>query len=66
LQESVINDFDPSIPQKPLTFDEVRELVNALIARPVTTRHDPARPVTVTYEISGPNADEFRAAVEGR
>jgi len=65
LKRGEVNDFDPSTPQQSLTYAELRELVNAIIPEPVGGKGLPARSVAVTYEVSGPDADEFRAAIEG-
>lgn len=64
LKRGEVNDFDPSTPQQALTYAEVRELVHAVIPEPGGGRGLPTRTVEVTYELSGPNADEYRAAIE--
>lgn len=64
IQRGVINDFDPSAPQQPLTYSEVQELVKAVIPEPGGGPGLPTRPVTVTYEVSGPKADEFKAMLD--
>lgn len=66
LQRGVVNDFDPSAPQKALTYPELVELVASMVPGPAGRAElNPAEPIAVTYELSGPDADEFRAAIEG-
>ncbi|WP_433717077.1 hypothetical protein ACQP2U_42635 (plasmid) [Nocardia sp. CA-084685] len=54
IQRGMINDFDPSAPQRALTFDELKTLVAQIIPTPNNDEHGPSRPVTVNYELSGP------------
>lgn len=66
LQRGVINDFDPSAPQKALTYTELVELATSMVPGPAGRDElNPVEPVTVTYELSGPDADEFRAQIDG-
>ncbi|WP_405165015.1 hypothetical protein OG203_07850 [Nocardia sp. NBC_01499] len=47
----------------PLSYKEFRDLVTAWVPGP-TPSVGPAQPATVTYEISGPHAEEFRKVLE--
>jgi hypothetical protein len=64
LDRNGINDFNPSAPQQALTLDELRELVRSIVPGPVHGDHGPAEPAAVTFELSGPHADEFRDAIQ--
>ncbi|WP_433524488.1 hypothetical protein ACQPZ2_04870 [Nocardia pseudovaccinii] len=66
LQRGAINDFDPSAPQQALTYTELVELVASMVPGPAGRDElNPAEPVAVTYELSGPDAREFRAQIDG-
>ncbi|WP_306357639.1 MULTISPECIES: hypothetical protein [unclassified Nocardia] len=47
-----------------LTYPEFRKCVDEWVPGPSPAGVGPDRPAAVTYEISGPNADEFRAMIE--
>ncbi|MFF0488436.1 hypothetical protein ACFYTQ_05370 [Nocardia sp. NPDC004068] len=47
----------------PLSYNEFRDLVNEWIPGP-TPEIGPEDPATVTYQISGPHAEEFTAMIE--
>lgn len=50
-------------PGQALTYDQVRELAESIIPGAPVGSHGPAEPVQVSYELSGPHADEFDAAI---
>ncbi|PXX69351.1 hypothetical protein DFR70_1021040 [Nocardia tenerifensis] len=65
IQRGIINDVDPTAPQRALTFDELKSLVAQIVPTPSPSDESgPSRPVTVHYELSGPNADRLRQAIE--
>ncbi|WP_280376875.1 hypothetical protein [Nocardia wallacei] len=47
-----------------LTLEELRELARSTVPGPVEGEHGPVDPAVVTFEVSGPHADEFREAIE--
>lgn len=51
-------------PGEPLTFDQVHELAKSMIpAAPISPAYRRTEPAQVTYELSGPDADKFEAAI---
>ncbi|MGW5139278.1 hypothetical protein ACWEPH_09405 [Nocardia beijingensis] len=64
LDRGEINDFDPSAPQQALTFDELKALVQSIVPGAPRGPHGPAEPAAVTYTVTGPHAEEFRARLE--
>ncbi len=46
-----------------LTLEELRELARSVVPGPVGGDHGPAEPAAVTFEVSGPHAEEFRKAI---
>ncbi|MDE1674685.1 hypothetical protein [Nocardia gipuzkoensis] len=64
LNRSEINEFDLSAPQQPLTFAEVKRLVQSIVPGEPNGAHGPAARATVTYEVTGPHAEEFREEIE--
>ncbi|MEU1546783.1 hypothetical protein [Nocardia sp. NPDC005745] len=64
LNRSEINEFDVSAPQQALTFDEVTRLVQSIVPGEPNSAHGPAERATVTYEVTGPHAEEFREESE--
>ncbi|MFI1459545.1 hypothetical protein [Nocardia carnea] len=48
----------------PLTFEQYRDLILAWVPGPTPDDIGPASPTEVTYELSGPHADEFRKMIE--
>ncbi|WP_063049972.1 hypothetical protein [Nocardia arthritidis] len=64
LERGEINDFDPSLPQQALTFDEVKALVLSIVPGAPKGAHGPAEPAAVAYTVTGPHAEEFRAGIE--
>jgi hypothetical protein len=47
-----------------VTFEELRELARSLVPGPVQGEHGPAGAPSVVFELSGPHAEEFRAAID--
>jgi hypothetical protein len=64
LDRNGINDFDPSAPQQALTLDDLRELARSIVPGPVQGEHGPELPAVVSFELSGPHANEFREVIE--
>ncbi|MEU2087099.1 hypothetical protein [Nocardia beijingensis] len=46
-----------------LSLTELRELARSIVPGPVRGAHGPAEPATVTFDLSGPHAEEFRQAI---
>lgn len=51
---------------EPLTFDRYRELVLHWVPGPTPDEPGPVSPATITYELTGPHADDFRKMIERR
>ncbi|MFE9583121.1 hypothetical protein ACFYO1_42575 [Nocardia sp. NPDC006044] len=64
LRRGRINDFDPTAPQEALAYPEFVELVRSIVPGPVHEKFNSAQPVRITYSVSGPDADEFRAVID--
>ncbi len=66
LSRTEVNELDLSAPQRALTLDELKALVQSIVPGPPNGAHGPVEPVTVTYEVAGPHEDDFRRVIEGR
>ncbi|PXX56616.1 hypothetical protein DFR70_119168 [Nocardia tenerifensis] len=65
LRRGQINDFDRAAPQEALAYPELVELVRSIVPGPVHEKFNSAQPVSITYSVKGPDAEEFRAVIDG-